>query len=199
MQTVELAKISNGKVIALDIHQAFLDLLMEQAKKYRVAEKIIPKNISMLDMDFEEKTFDIIWSEGALYLMGFQNGLKRCYELLRNKGYLAVTELVYTVSDPPPQVMEYFEDEYPDIKNIGENIETIKEEGFSLISNFTLPESSWLNNYYLPIENELPRLFRKYQGNEVALTIFEGFRNEVDLYRKYSRFYGYEFFIMQKI
>ncbi len=199
MQTVELAKISNGKVIALDIHQAFLDLLMEQAKKYRVAEKIIPKNISMLDMDFEEKTFDIIWSEGALYLMGFQNGLKRCYELLRNKGYLAVTELVYTVSDPPPQVMEYFEDEYPDIKNIGENIETIKEEGFSLISNFTLPESSWLNNYYLPIENELPRLFRKYQGNEIALTIFEGFRNEVDFYRKYSRFYGYEFFIMQRI
>jgi ubiquinone/menaquinone biosynthesis C-methylase UbiE len=199
MQTIELAKISNGKVIALDIHQAFLDLLMEQARKCRVAKKIIPKNISMLDMDFEEKTFDIIWSEGALYFMGFQNGLKRCHQFLRNKGYLAVTELVYTVSDPPPQVMEYFEDEYPDIKNIGENIETIKEEGFSLISNFTLPESSWLNNYYLPMENELPRLVRKYQGNEVALTVFEGFRNEVDFYRKYSRYFGYEFFIMQKI
>ncbi|MBC8200324.1 MAG: methyltransferase domain-containing protein [Desulfobacteraceae bacterium] len=199
MQTIELAKVSNGEVIALDNHQPFLDILMEQAKKYRVAEKITPKNISMLDMDFEEKTFDIIWSEGALYFMGFQNGLKRCHQLLRNKGYLAVTELVYTVSDPPPQVVEYFEDEYPDIKNIGENIETIKEERFSLISNFTLPESSWLNNYYLPIENELPRLIKKYQENEVALTVFEGFRNEVDFYRKCSRFYGYEFFIMEKI
>jgi hypothetical protein len=198
MQTIELARISNGKVIALDNHQAFLDMLMEQAKRHRVDEKITPKNISMLDMDFEEKTFDIIWSEGALYIMGFQNGLKRCHQLLRNKGYLAVTELVYTVPDPPPQVVEYFEGEYPDIRNIGENIEAINEKGFSLISNFTLPESSWLNNYYLPIEKEIPRLIRKYRGNEVALSVFEGFRNEVDFYRKYSKFYSYEFFVMKK-
>jgi ubiquinone/menaquinone biosynthesis C-methylase UbiE len=198
MQTIELAKISNGKIIALDNHQGFLDILIEQAKKQRLEETIIPKNISMLDMDFEEETFDIIWSEGALYFMGFQNGLKRCHQLLKDKGCLAVTELVYTVPDPPAPVAEYFENEYPDIKNIGENIETIKKEGYNLISNFTLPESAWLNNYYLPVEKELPRLNKKYQGNEVALAVFEGFRNEVDFYRKYSKFYSYEFFVMQK-
>ena len=102
----------------------------------------------MLDMDFEEETFDIIWSEGALYFMGFQNGLKRCHQLLKDKGYLAVTELVYTVPDPPAPVVEYLESEYPDIKNIEDNIDVIKKEGFNLISNFTLPESAWLNNYY---------------------------------------------------
>jgi ubiquinone/menaquinone biosynthesis C-methylase UbiE len=198
MQTIEIAKISIGKIIALDNHQTFLDMLMEQAKKQRFEEKIIPKNISMLDMDFEEETFDIIWSEGALYLMGFQDGLKRCHQLLKDKGYLAVTELVYTVSNPPKPVVEYFESEYPDIKNIEENIETIKQEGFNLISNFTLPESAWLDNYYLPMEKELPRLNKKYQGNEVALAVFEGFRNEADFYRKYSKYYGYEFFVMQK-
>ena len=198
MQTIELAKISNGKIIALDNHQAFLDMLMEQAKKQGFAEKIIPRNISMLDMDFEEETFDIIWSEGALYFMGFQNGLKRCHQLLKDKGYLAVTELVYTVPDPPTPVVEYFESEYPDINNIGENIDAIKKEGFNVISNFTLPESAWLNNYYLPIEKELPRLNKKYRGNEVALAVFQGFENEVDFYRKYSKYYGYEFFVMQK-
>jgi hypothetical protein len=67
-----------------------------------------------------------------------------------------------------------------------------------VISNFTLPESAWLDNYYSPIEKEIPRLIKKYKGNEVALSVFEGFRNEVDIYKKYSRFYGYEFFIMQK-
>jgi ubiquinone/menaquinone biosynthesis C-methylase UbiE len=198
MQTVELAKISNGKIIALDNHQGFLDMLMEQTKKQGLEEKIIPKNISMLDMEFEEETFDIIWSEGALYFMGFQNGLKRCHQLLKDKGYLAVTELVYTVPNPPASVVEYFESEYPDIKTVGENIETIKKERFNLIANFTLPKSAWLNNYYLPIEKELPRLNKKYQGNKVALAVFEGFRNEVAFYRKYSKFYGYEFFVMQK-
>ena len=198
MQTIELAKISNGKIIALDNHQAFLDMLMEQAKKQRFEEKIFPKNISMLEMDFEEKNFDIIWSEGALYFMGFQNGLKRCHQLLKDKGYLAVTELVYIVPNPPNPVVEYFKSEYPDIKNIEGKIEIIKKEGFDLISNFTLPESAWLNNYYLPMENELPLLNKKYQGNEVALAVFEGFKNEADFYRKYSKFYGYEFFVMQK-
>lgn len=198
MQTIELAKISNGKIIALDNHQAFLDKLMEKARNEGLEENIIIQNMSMLDMNFEEETFDIIWSEGALYFMGFQNGLKQCHKLLKDKGYLAVTELVYTVPNPPKAVVEYFHNEYPDIKNIEEKIETIKKEEFNLISNFTLPESAWLNNYYLPIEKEIPRLNKKYQGNEVALSIFEGFRNEVDFYKKYSKFYGYEFFIMQK-
>jgi len=198
MQTIELAKISNGKIIALDNHQAFLDILMEQAKKQKLEEKIIPKNMSMLDMDFEEEAFDIIWSEGALYFMGFQNGLKRCHQLLKDEGCLAVTELVYIALNPPDDVVEYFNSEYPDIKNIQENIEIIENEGYDLISHFTLPESAWLNNYYLPIEKELPRLNNKYQGNKVALAVFEGFRNEVDFYRKYSKFYGYEFFVMQK-
>ena len=155
--------------------------------------------MSMLDMNFEEESFDIIWSEGALYFMGFQNGLKRCHQLLKEKGYLAVTELVYTNPNPPKAVVEYFGVEYPDITNIEGKIEIIKKVRFNLISNFTLPESAWLNNYYLPMEKELPRLNKKYQGNEVALGVFEGFKNEVDFYRQYSKFYGYEFFVMQKI
>jgi ubiquinone/menaquinone biosynthesis C-methylase UbiE len=198
MQTIELAKISNGKITALDNYQPFLDLLVEQAKKQKIEEKIFPKNISMLDMDFEEETFDIIWSEGALYFMGFQNGLKRCHQLLKTKGYLAVTELVYITPNPPAPVVEYCGSEYPDIKNIEKNIEIIRKEGFSLISNFTLPESAWLDSYYLPMEKEMPRLNEKYEGNEVALAILKGFQSEADFYRKYSNFYGYEFFIMKK-
>ncbi len=198
MQTIELAKISNGNIIALDNHQPFLDLLVDQAKKQKVEEKIIPKNISMLEMDFDEKTFDLIWSEGALYLMGFQNGLRRCHQLLKEKGFLAVTELVYTIPNPPAAVLEYFESEYPDIKRIEESIEIIKREGFDLISNFTLPETAWLNNYYLPMELELPRLNQKYQGNDVAQAVFNGFQREADFYKQYSNFYGYEFFVMQK-
>jgi len=198
MQTTELAKISHGKIIALDNHQAFLDILMKQARKSGCEERIIPQNKSMLDMDFEDQTFDVIWSEGALYSMGFTNGLKRCNQLLKDNGCLAVTELVYIAPDPPDTVIEYFESEYPDIKNIEGKIETIKKEEFDLISNFTLPESAWLNSYYIPMEKELPRLNEKYQGNEIALAVFEGFRNEVDFYKKYSKYYGYEFFVMQK-
>ena len=198
VQTIELAKLSKGRIIALDNHQAFLNKLMEQARDEGLDEKITPKNLSMLDMDFDENTFDIVWSEGALYFMGFQNGLKRCHQFLKNNGFLAVTELVYTAPNPPDSVIQFFENEYPDIKNIKDKSEVIQDEGFNLISNFTLPKSAWLNSYYLPIEKELPRLNKKYQGNEIALGVFEGFKNEINFYKKYSKFYGYEFFIMQK-
>ena len=154
--------------------------------------------MSMFDMDFEKKSFDIIWSEGALYIMGFQNGLKRCHRLLKDDGSMAVSELVVTAPNPPDAVTEYFDKEYPDIKDIEKNIEIIEKEGFRRVSHFTLPESAWWKNYYLPMEKELPRLKKKYRGNDAALAVFEEFEKEIDFYRRFSNFFGYEFFIMQK-
>lgn len=199
VQTIELAKLSKGRIIALDNHQAFLDKLMKKAKEEELVDHIVPKNKSMLDMDFEDNTFDIIWSEGALYFMGFQNCLRRCHQLLKDDGFLAVTEIVYLVNDPPAPLIQYFEKEYPDISVVKDKIESIHNERFHLISNFTLPKSSWLDSFYLPMEEELIRFYKKYQGNEIALGIFEEMKNEIDLYKRFSDFYGYEFFIMQRI
>ena len=199
VQTIELAKLSNGRIIALDNHQAFLDKLISNAKEEELLDHIVPTNISMLDMDFGENTFDIIWSEGALYFMGFQNGLRRCHQLLKNDGFLAVTELVYLVNNPPAPLIQYFEKEYPDIKPVKDKIDLIENERFHLITNFTIPESSWLDCFYLPMEEELTRLNKKYKSNKIALGIFEEMKNEINLYKKFSDFYGYEFFVMQRI
>jgi hypothetical protein len=49
------------------------------------------------------------------------------------------------------------------------------------------------------MEKELPRLNKKYRGNETALAVFKAFEGEIDFFRKFSRFYGYAFFVMQKI
>jgi ubiquinone/menaquinone biosynthesis C-methylase UbiE len=199
VQTIELAKLSKGRIIALDNHQAFLDKLIIKAKEEELLDHIVPKNRSMLGMDFEDNTFDIIWSEGALYFMGFQNGLRRCHQLLKHNGFLAVTEIVCLVNNPPVPLIQYFEKEYPDIKAVKDKIDLIQNERFQLISNFTLPESSWFDSFYLPMEKELTRLNQKYQGNEIAIGIFEEMKNEINLYKKFSDFYGYEFFIMQRI
>jgi ubiquinone/menaquinone biosynthesis C-methylase UbiE len=199
VQTIELVKISNGKIIALDNHLAFLNKLRKKAKKLGLLGHIIVENRSMHEMDYNENSFDLIWSEGALYFMGFQNGLRKCHQLLKNDGFLAVTELVYLVNHPPAPLIQYFEKEYPDIKTVKDKIDLIQNEKFQLISNFTLPKSSWLDNFYLPMEKELARLNQKYQGNEIALNIFEEMRNEITIYKKFSDFYGYEFFILKRI
>jgi len=198
MQTMELARISNSRIVALDNYQGFLDILLKRAKAERFESRIVPQNMSMLEMDFGEKTFDIIWSEGALYCMGFQNGLQRCRELLKDNGYLAATELVYLTPDPPAELVRYFQDEYPGMSGVRERKELIRQEGFTLLSNFTLPKSAWLKDYYTPMAKELTRLRKKYRGNKTALDVFAAFQKEITYYRKYSRSYSYEFFVMQK-
>lgn len=196
-QTIELARLTKGRIIALDNHQPFLDKLMDYAKSSGVEQHIEPKCQSMLEMDFANGTFDIIWSEGALYFMGFFNGLKKCKKLLKNKGYLAVTELVYLSGEPCEPVRNFFEENYPDIKDVHGKLEDVELSGLLLLGNFTLPKSAWLVNYYKPMEKEINLLKQKYKGNEVALSTLKGCSDEIGFYKKYSDEYGYEFFIMR--
>ena len=72
-----------------------------------------------------------------------------------------MTEIVYLVNNPPAPLIQYFEKEYPDIKGVKDKIDLIQNERFHLVSNFTLPESSWLDNFYLPMEKEITRLNKK--------------------------------------
>lgn len=198
MQTIELAKISKGNIIALDNYQPFLDKLMETAKVEGVDDQITIKNQSMLNMDFENNSFDVVWSEGALYFMGVEKALKKIYQLLKNKGYLAFSEAVYLSSDLPEVVTDFWENEYPDIKDINGNIQKIKNSGFELIAHFTLSKSSWFDNFYIPMEKRIKKLNRKYSNNKIALEVFDACKKEIEFYKKLSDYYGYEFFILQK-
>ncbi len=198
MQTLELARNTDGPIIALDNHQPFLDRLQQNARKEGSDDRITPMNRSMLEMDFGEDTFDVIWSEGALYFMGFANGLRKCHHLLKENGYMAVTEAVYLRTDPPEPVVRFWDAEYPDIGHVESKIDDIGDVGFHLIEHFTLPASSWLNDYYEPMETSISRLKKKYTGNDVALGVFESAGCEIAFFREYSDYFGYEFFIIQK-
>jgi ubiquinone/menaquinone biosynthesis C-methylase UbiE len=198
MQTLELARISKAKIIAIDNYQPFLDILRKKAMDEGFDKRIITRNQSMFDMKFKNNMFDIIWSEGALYFMGFQNGLKKCNQILKNKGYLVVTEAVLLLPNLPKELKQFWDEGYPEIKNIKSNITLIRDEGFELISHFTLPKSSWIDSFYSPMEKRIKELEKRYYDNKIALQTFEECKKEINMYTKYSDYYGYEFFIMQK-
>ena len=197
MQTIELAKLTRGTIFALDNYQPFLDKLMNNARIEEVQKNIIPKLQSMHEMDFEKETFDIVWSEGALYFLGFKNGLMKCHRLLKPGGYLAVTEAVYLKDNPPQPVIDFWE-EYSDITDIQANLDVINNSGFEIISHFTLPNSSWTEDFYDPMEKQIRILKEKYMDNKKALDVFETMQKEIDVFKKYSEYFGYEFFVMKK-
>ena len=84
------------------------------------------------------------------------------------------------------------------MKNIEENITILQESGYTYIDSFILPESAWWDDYYIPLESRLANLRNKYKGNPDANAILDEQQREIELYKKYSQYYGYVFYIMQK-
>lgn len=197
-QTIDLAKISGGKIIALDNHQPFLDNLMNRVCDAGLEEVILLKNMSMLEMDFADEFFDLIWSEGALYFMGLQNGVRRCHQLLKPGGCLAFTDLTAYTIDLPKPVADMFFSEMADFPQLDAKLAMVEAEGFTVLTHFTIPKSAWLDNYYAPMEIELPHLEKKYTDKAEALAVFQLMRKEIAMYREYSDYFGYEFIVGRK-
>ena len=198
MQTIELAKVSSGHVTGLDNYQPFLDELELKAKKANLSNKIDTINCSMFKMDFEPEHFDVIWAEGSIYIMGFEPALRLCQRFLKQDGYMAVTELSWFKDDPPQEVLEFWETEYPEMKTIDENLKIINTCGYSRIAHFVLPGNAWWDEFYDPLEKRAQMLKKKYMGVTKKLDVVNETIKEIDLYRKYPEWYGYVFYIMQK-
>lgn len=197
MQTIELARLSKGRIMALDNHQPFLDKLEEDARALGLSPYIETLNQDMNTMNFKTESFDIIWAEGALNLMGFENGLRACRPMLRRTGHLAVTELVWLNDLPSAEAREWAK-EYPSIQNVPDNLELFKNCGYEVIGHFTLPVSSWFVNYYDPMQERLHELKKKYQGLAAAMEVINSAQAEITGFRKCSGDVGYEFFVARR-
>ena len=195
--TLELARLSKGRITALDNHQPFLDLLDREAARSGLSERIRAVNKSMFEMDFPPESFDVIWSEGALFIIGIEKGLGDCRPLLKNGGHLAMTEAVRLKPDLPEPVRELWE-EYPALTTIEANLEIIRKAGYRSIGHFLLPDRAWTDEFYDPMEKRIAELRKTHAGNDGALAVFAKCQNEIDIFRAYSGFYGYAFFVMKK-
>ena len=197
MQTIELARLSNGQIDALDNYQPFLNQLELSIKKEGFTDKIKLVKGDMFNLPYDCNTFDLIWSEGAIFIISFEKGLREWKRLLTDKGYLVVSELSWLRNDAPLEVKKYVEHVYPANKTIKENLNIVKKVGYRVIGSFILPTESWWTNYYRPIEAKLPILKEKYHSNAEKLRHIDYHEVEIDMFRKYSDYYGYVFYIMQ--
>ncbi len=195
-QTLILAQETGGEITAVDNHQPYLDELLARAEKQGLDERIITECCSMDDMRFDDVSFDLVWVEGSIYIMGYQEGLTSWKRFLRREGSMAVTELSWLVDSPPEEVKEFFREAYPSMQTVSRNMELIRESGYSLIDTFTLPESAWWDGYYGPMEKRISELREKHSPEPAILEVLDGEQKEIDLYRRYSDTYSYVFYVM---
>jgi len=197
-QTLELAKLSSGNITALDNYAPFLDILESRVRERNLENRIRCVVGDMASMDFPAESFDVIWSEGAAYNMGFENALKSWKTFLRPGGYVVVSELVWFKKEVPQEIRDYFTKEYPDMKYYEDIYPVIKSVGYEMIDYFSLPSKSWWTEYYTPEEKKIAEIRHKHQSNKEAQSLLDSFQLEIDMHKKYSQYYGYGFYIMRK-
>ena len=152
-QTITLAQYLNGNIIAVDLVDKFLEKLKKNATELGLSDKISTLNLPMDNLPFAEEEFDIIWSEGAIYNMGFDEGICQWNKYLKKGGYLAVSELSWITNERPKELEEYWTQAYPQIDLISNKIKSLERSGYIPVAHFVLPQYCWLENYYAPMKN----------------------------------------------
>ena len=196
--TLTLAENLNATITAVDLFQDFLDVLNADAGKRGVADKIKTLAGSMEDLPFEEGSLDVIWAEGAIYNMGFAKGVEYFKRFLKPGGILAASEITWLTKERPEEIQQHWDAEYPEIATVSNKIQTLEDQGFILKGYFPLPESSWIKNYYTPLESTFDGFVVKHDSDD-ARAIIEAEKVEIALYKKHRDYYSYGFYIAQKV
>ncbi|MTF37583.1 class I SAM-dependent methyltransferase [Cyanobacterium aponinum] len=194
-----LGNLLDAQITAVDFLQDFLDILNTRAKNSGLAEKISTLCCSMENLPFEDEEYDVIWSEGAIYNMGFEKGVIDWNRYLKVGGLLVVSEITWISNSRPLEIQQYWKKEYPEIDVSSSKIKILEKNGYSPIGYFVLPEHCWLDNYYQPMQNNFQDFLMRNGNSEDARAIVEAENQEIKLYKKYKNYYSYGVYIAKKL
>lgn len=197
-QTLYLAELTSGFITAIDSHAPSVERLKAALDERGLSDRVRAVAGDMAHPGQSPESFDLIWSEGALYNIGIENALRICHGLLRPSGRLAFTDAVWRKENPPPEVKAGFDLDYPAM-GWAEDVEAVIAKcGFEQLDRFTLPDEAWWTDFYTPMERRIEELRETYGHDAEALAILDELAQEPELHRRYSEYYAYEFFVVRR-
>lgn len=196
--SLALAKTVSGHVTAVDFAAPFLESLRERAASEGLSDRIEPVIGQMESLPFSNAQFDVIWSEGAIYNMGFAAGLRAWRRFLRPGGIIAVSELTWTTAQRPAEVASHWNSEYPEIATASAKLQLVEREGYEPLGVFILPRECWEEHYYEPLRSEFPAFLERHRNTEAARQIVKAEEAEMALYQDHGHWYSYAFYIARK-
>ncbi|UPR59102.1 MerR family transcriptional regulator [Vibrio sp. ED004] len=197
------------QITALDNDQPSLDILVQQAQALGLESNLKTVCASMMDLPFEAKSFDLIWSEGSAYIMGVQKALKQWRKLLTDDGILVVNDLAWNTENPSKQIKAFWQKEYPDMTTVSERIKHAKAAGYQVLDEFAMSDAGWLA-YYQPLQKQV-EVLKTTMPNSKALAdcdneIRQFFDNNKpksepseDPQGSAKRDFDYHFFVLKKV
>jgi SAM-dependent methyltransferase len=173
----------------------FLDILKVRAATRGLSEQIRTQCGSIDALPFDDGAFDVIWSEGAIYNIGFQEGALGWKRYLKPGGILVVSEITWLTQERPKELSAYWQAEYPQIALASEKFSVLEQLGYSPCGYFVLPPECWTDHYYTPIQERLETFLQRHSRSKEAQAIAAAERAEIELYRKHQSLYSYGMYI----
>ena len=198
-QTMVLAQHAPGSITGIDFFPGFIDRFNSNAEKLHLQDRVKGIVGSMDDLSFKEESLDLIWSEGAIYNIGFERGVNEWRKYLKTGGYIAVTESVWFTEERPAEIHDFWMSVYTEIDTIPNKVAQIQKAGYVPVATFILPENCWTKHYFAPQAKAEGISLKKHVGNKTAEELVASNHHEAELYSKYKEYYGYAFFIAKKI
>jgi len=193
-----LCKLKKSTIYALDNHAPFI----EEISKNPISKScnIKPLLGDMMNLKFPEgQLFDAIWSEGSSFICGFEYALANWKKFIKPHGFLAISDMAWFKKPPYPAELEkFFKEAYPTMPYVDDFLPIISKCDYTLISHFNIPTEAWWDPYYTPMEKYIQDFFNKHKNDPKISSIFNIQAQEIQMFKKYSDYYGYTFFIMQK-
>jgi SAM-dependent methyltransferase len=156
--TLALLRATRGRVVAVDLLQAFLDQLQASALREGLADRLETRCVSMAALappEFPDGAFDLLWCEGAIYNVGFDAGLRDWRRLLRPGGAIVVSELTWLTDAASAGLRRFWARDYPGMRELAANREAFARNGYRLVGEVVIPERDWWDDYYTPIAERL--------------------------------------------
>jgi len=198
-QTMCIAQKTTGNVTGVDICPDFIDIFNNNARKLNLQDRVKGVVGSMDNLTFAKESFDIIWSEGAIDVIGFEKGLTYWNDFLKKNGSIVVTCPSWLTDQCHAEIEKFWSDASSRLDTIAHNVSILQKTGYRFVAAFALPENCWTNHYFIPREAAEQALLEKYPGNKTVEAYIEDEKYEVELYSKYKQYYGYVFYIGQKL
>jgi SAM-dependent methyltransferase len=197
-QTLTLAGALPGHITAMDLFPKFIDIMKENVAREGLADRITPQVGSMGELPFEKGSLDLIWSEGAIYNIGFEHGIRYWRDYLKEGGYIAVSEGTWFTDERPAEIEEFWAMNYPEIDTIPIKVAQMQAAGYVPVATFVNPDSDWFD-YFAPTPAAQEAFLAKYPDSRTARELIDNQRREMGLYDKYRKYYGYAFYIGRKV
>lgn len=183
---------AGARVTAVDLHEPFLRRTRAAASAAGLRVAVV--QASMTALPHPDGVFDLLWCEGAAYLMGVDRALREWRRLLRPDGVLVLTDAVWTTADPCEEARGFWA-AYPGMRDEAALVTAARAAGYDVLATHLLPDDDWTDEYHDP----LAATVEAWPDPDAATAgVLAEVRREVEVRRAHRDEFGYLALVLRR-